>query len=208
MRNFKKIKKNRGMTYVELIVVLSIFAIMSSIVLFNYGEFQARVDIKNLANDIASKLAEAQKIALSGSLPIKTVVASWKPAYGIYFNTVYNATSNKSFIYFADIDQNDFNSDTSFCASAGLTDECISKIDITKGNYISNITIYYPSSSSVVTDLSLVFKRPNSGVIMYTTNGGGQFLTGASYAEITISSSGGVISKIRAYASGRIQVNQ
>ncbi|KKQ07855.1 MAG: hypothetical protein US18_C0006G0001, partial [Parcubacteria group bacterium GW2011_GWB1_36_5] len=60
MKESKRIKKNRGMTYVELIVVLSIFAVMSSIVLFNYGEFQAKVDIKNLASDIALKIVEAQ----------------------------------------------------------------------------------------------------------------------------------------------------
>ena len=59
---------NRGMTYVELIVVLSIFSIMTSVVLFNYGAFQAKVDIKNLASDIALKIVEAQKSALSGKL--------------------------------------------------------------------------------------------------------------------------------------------
>ena len=52
----KKIKGNRGMTYVELIVVLGIFAVMLSISMFNYKRFQGKVDIKNLANDIALKL--------------------------------------------------------------------------------------------------------------------------------------------------------
>ena len=47
------------MTYIELIVVLSIFAVMSSVVIFNYGLFQARIDIKNLASDIALKFVEA-----------------------------------------------------------------------------------------------------------------------------------------------------
>lgn len=204
MRNFKKIKKNNGMTYIELIVVLSIFSIMSSIVLFNYNEFQARVDIKNLANDIALKIVEAQKSALSGLMPLKTINASWKPAYGIYFNTT-SFGSNKSFIYFADIDQNNFDSDGTFCNTSGIGDECISKIDITKGNYISNITVFYPSSSETKNDLSLTFKRPNSGVVV---NSGGLTLPGVSYVEITISSPQNVTSKIRAYSSGRIQVNQ
>ena len=57
------------MTYVELIVVLSIFSVMTSVVLFNYNEFQAKIDIKVLANDIALKIVEAQKSALSGKLP-------------------------------------------------------------------------------------------------------------------------------------------
>ena len=51
-----KIKTNRGMTYVELIVVLSIFAVLSSVAIFNYGSFQDKVDIKNLGSDIALKI--------------------------------------------------------------------------------------------------------------------------------------------------------
>ena len=81
-----KIQKNKGMTYVELIVVLSIFSIMTSIVLFNYGEFQAKVDIRNLASDIALKIVEAQKSALSGKLPTQATGATWKPSYGVYLN--------------------------------------------------------------------------------------------------------------------------
>ena len=48
------------MTYVELIVVLAIFAILSSVVMFNYGNFQAKVDIKNLGSDIALKIVRTQ----------------------------------------------------------------------------------------------------------------------------------------------------
>ncbi|WP_146755300.1 type II secretion system protein, partial [Shigella flexneri] len=59
----------RGMTYVELIVVLSIFATISSVVIFNYGAFQDRIDIKNLSSDIGLKIVEAQKSSLSGQLP-------------------------------------------------------------------------------------------------------------------------------------------
>ena len=40
------------MTYVELVVVLGIFAVMSNVVIFNYGGFQAKVDIKNLSKHI------------------------------------------------------------------------------------------------------------------------------------------------------------
>ena len=49
------------MTYVELIVVLSIFSIMTSITIFNYNKFEAKVDIKNLNQETALHIA-----ALSG----------------------------------------------------------------------------------------------------------------------------------------------
>ena len=81
IRNSKFVIRNcqKGMTYVELIVVLSIFSAMTSVVLFNYGEFQAKVDIKNLASDIALKIVEAQKSSLSGKLP-ESFPVNWKPS--------------------------------------------------------------------------------------------------------------------------------
>src|SRR3989344_4815832 len=92
----KIIKQNRGMSYVELIVVLSIFSVMTSVVLFNYGSFQAKVDIKNLASDIALKVVEAQKSSLSGKLLPPTHIPpnpnTWKPSYGLFFD----ADSNKN----------------------------------------------------------------------------------------------------------------
>src|SRR5258708_36931609 len=98
----KKSKRNTGMTYVELIVVLSIFSVMTSVILFNYQKFQAKVDIKNLANDIAVKLVGAQKAAVSCAFPPpaqQSLIGSfWKPPYGLYF---YPSNYNKSFLYFA-----------------------------------------------------------------------------------------------------------
>ena len=42
-KNKKIANCQAGMNYVELIVVLSIFSLLSSVVLFNYGGFQAKV---------------------------------------------------------------------------------------------------------------------------------------------------------------------
>ncbi|MEI8174704.1 MAG: type II secretion system protein [bacterium] len=110
----KSYKLNAGMTYVELIVVLSIFAVMSSIVIFNYGQFQAKVDIKNLASDIALKIVEAQQSTMSGKLNSGVSMIDWKPSYGVYFNLTVNPTNidntdgsiayNKKFNYFVDKD--------------------------------------------------------------------------------------------------------
>ena len=183
------------MTYVELIVVLSIFSVMSSIVLFNYARFQAKVDIKNLANDLALKIVEAQKSALSGKLPAQNPVPNWKPAYGLYFNTV---NDNKSFIYFTDLNNNTLYEDPN------CTGECLDKINITKGNFISDITVTGQGGCSSITGLSIVFTRPSS-VAKINTNQAG--CTSVSYAQITISSPQSVTAIIKIYISGRIQIN-
>ena len=191
----KKIKKNKGMTYVELIVVLSIFGIMSSIVLFNYNKFQAKVDIKNLANDIALKIVQAQKDAMSGK--IQSTRFEIAPAYGVYFNP----TENKSFIYFADFSNDHIFNDGS-CYG-----ECLDNINITKGNTISKIEECLigdcSSSASISSSLSITFTRPNSGASFFPS-----LSVSSNYIRITVSSSDGSFNGyIRVYPSGRIQVN-
>lgn len=192
MEKLLKIKKNRGMSYVELIVVLSIFSVLSSVVIFNYGDFQSRVDIKNLASDLALKIVEAQKSSLSGTLPTGGGYgATWKPSYGVYFNLT---TNNKQFIYFVDLDLN---------GSVGAG-ETLNTISITKNNYISNIDkcSANPCVANAINALSITFKRPDSRAIFT-----GATITGSEYVQITIKSPSGVKSLIKIYPSGRIQIN-
>ncbi|KKP85723.1 hypothetical protein A3B84_00385 [Candidatus Nomurabacteria bacterium RIFCSPHIGHO2_02_FULL_35_13] len=203
----KKIKDNRGMTYVELIVVLSIFSVMTSVILFNYNAFQAKVDIKVLANDIAIKIVEAQKSALSGKLSLRThgAISDWKPSYGVYFD-LSTSDSKKKFVYFTDSNQ-----DKDYAPSCpgvdNTEDECIDEITITKNNFISDFTVFYENDSSAVSlnnDLTITFTRPDSGVIIKSTM---PFVFTVSYVQITISSVSGITAKIKIYPSGRIQIN-
>lgn len=196
----KAYRLNRGFTYVELIVVLSIFAIMSSIAIFNYGKFQAKVDIRNLANDIALQIVQAQKDAMSGKWNINALTG-WKPSYGVYFDI-----ANKyNFIYFADfLDVNQkYDSGTNSCNTSGS--ECLENINITKGNFIQKIGYFSGSSGSkITTPVDITFTRPNSGAVFYFDNA---IQSSVSYIQITIASPQGVSSNIKIYSSGRVQIN-
>ena len=194
----KSYKLNRGMTYVELIVVLSIFSIMTSVVLFNYSKFEDKVNIKVLANDIALKIVEAQKSSLSGELlPAGKLptINPWKPAYGIYFNL----SNNKNFVYFVDLNNNN-SFDDSIC-----TGECLNSITITKGDFVSRIDSYLASTPTQITNpLAITFKRPDSRAIFKSN---GLLLTGFDYIQITITSPSAKTAYIKIYPSGRIQKN-
>ena len=181
-------KLNSGMTYVEIIVVLSIFAVMTSIILFNYKGFQAKVDIKNLASDIALKIVEAQKSSLDGKWN-SGAPADWKPSYGVYFNssTAFDVTDNnipfnQKFIYFTDVNDpiNGSYDGVSSCSS-----ECLDKITITKNNFISGIDICNSANcnlgSNPIASLSITFKRPD-----YRANFSDPTVTGSDYVQITI----------------------
>lgn len=205
MKEFnKKIKKNRGMTYVELIVVLSIFGIMSSVVLFNYRDFNSQMEIKSLANDIALKIVQVQKDAMSGKLaPIKQQqtlsemgIIDWKPSYGLYFNT---EKSSKSFVYFADLDGNFiYNKDTS-----GYNDvECIDEIKINSKYSIGKLTVYCPIGERIVNNLAITFTRPDSvaTIVSYPDIG---CLISSAVINVT---DGSINNNITVYSSGRIQI--
>src|SRR3989344_223578 len=174
---------SRGMTYVELIVVLSIFAVMSTIVMFSYNKFQAKVDVKNLASDIALKIIEAQKSAVNGVLPFGYTpdVDPWKPSYGIYFNKSLNPDPdnnntpfNEEFTYFADLDQ------------GGDLDnlEVLNFTKIIKGDTISSIEECDSGGCSSIggDDLTIIFTRPDSSAVFSSGT------SGSDYIQITVES--------------------
>ena len=192
LRKCKTFPTSNGMTYVELIVVLSIFAVLSTVVIFNYGDFQAKVDIKNLASDIALKAVEAQKSSLNGVLPLAGYnPATWKPSYGVYFDM----NAPKQFIYFVDLNN----------SGDYQTNELLDTISITKNNYISridkcsNATCTLPTSVNL---FSVAFKRPDSSAIFT-----GLSVTGSEYVQVTVASPKEVITLIKLYPSGRVQIN-
>jgi len=188
IRNSKFVIRNcqKGMTYVELIVVLSIFSIMTSITIFNYNKFEAKVDVKILANDIASKIVEAQKSAMSGKWN-PSASLNWKPSYGINFDL----TDKTHFIYFANIGgvgDNIFDS----------ADPVLDEIGITKNNFIKDLKC----SGTSISELDIVFRRPDSKALINSEIG-----SCSGDVEIIISSPQAVDSTIKVSPSGRIQIN-
>lgn len=206
MKKEIKIQKNRGMSYVELIVVLSIFSVMSSVAIYNYGEFQAKIDIKNLASDIALKIVEAQKSSVSGKFPPLAqqsgLSSTWKPSYGVFFNLAWD---NRSFIYYADLN-NDVGLANYDCAG---TDECVARISITNNNSISALNVYYQNDTTAYSlpDLTINFKRPNADAIIRSTPIPVPPTSPIDYVQISITSPKGATAQIKMYPSGRIQVN-
>jgi len=195
MLNFKKIKFNRGMTYVELIVVISIVALLSTVSIFNYGKFQDQVDMKNLANDVALKITEAQKNSIAGRIPVTGAPSTWRPSYGVYFDI----NNDKIFNTFTDI-----NTDKKYTCPGS---ECTNAINITKGNYISFVDYYLNDNPTPINDpLHIAFTRPDSGAVFHI----GSSLTplvNLDFVQITLSNpDGDILSYIKIFPSGRVQI--
>lgn len=201
----KFLKFNKGMTYVELIVVLSISGIIAGVSLFNYKEFQIKVDMKNLANNIALKITEAQKNSISGKFPLISQPSNWKPSYGISFKTI-SPSTNRTFYLFTDYmnlgvqDKKVSASDITNCPSG----ECTQVITINNNYYIESIKSYSSGTgTALTTPLHITFTRPNSGALFY--NDTSQIIT--DYIEIKISSlNNSTKVLIKVYPSGRVEI--
>lgn len=203
---FKKKNQKTGMTYVEIIVVLSIFSVLSGVVIYNYRTFQEKIDTKNLTNEVALKIVEAQKSSLSGFIPTQTPSdpQKWKPAYGVYF-TLAAKNGNTNFIYFTDL-----NNSKSFDGSLACTDqECLEKILITKNNTISSLEAVYvgeDAKNTQLDDLTITFSRPSSSANIISSTPFDPKYT-LSHIQIILTSPNLVNSTIKVFPSGRIQID-
>ena len=165
----------RGFTLVEMFVVISIFAVMASIVIYKFQDFNKDITLDNLAQDIALRISEAQKTAISGVLASGGGTGLTPPSYGVHFSSDPTAGSNKQFIYFTD----------TYPPASGITPagnslydgiaagisslcgstygaECLSVTSITTGDYISDLCTPVGTTASCTTagTADVTFVRP------------------------------------------------
>ncbi|MDD2263297.1 MAG: type II secretion system protein, partial [Clostridia bacterium] len=168
-------QKQRGMTLIELLVALVIFSIITGIVLFNYGDFNASLTMQNLADDIALTVRRAQSYAIG----VRGREGSFQVGYGVHFGvTPYDPTeteadnvlyqgSNKSFIlYKDDISGTDHHYKSK--DSCGLETSCLEMLYIKSSDYISDIGVKISEVDEVgylggenPSGVSIFFKRPS-----------------------------------------------
>lgn len=92
-------KKQCGFTLIELMVVMSILVILSSVMVVGYWKSQKRYDVLRSTQQVISSLRRAQNMALSGQ-GYGTVAPS---GYGFYSSSsdqyclFYNTTSEKAY---------------------------------------------------------------------------------------------------------------
>lgn len=148
----------RGMTFLELIFVLFIVSIISSVVLFNYGSFSSNITLQNLAQDVALTIKQAQTNALSGTYHVGfSGTTTDAPVYGVYFNI---ANPNQ-YYYFYDFNRNGIMDGT--CPTTGpvplptTTNECSARTDISSTDQISSLG---DQNGAAISTLYVTFMRP------------------------------------------------
>ena len=174
--NFSKIKTiiskpkfTTGFTLVELLVTISIFVILTGVVLFNQARFNSTILLTNLAYDTALTIRQAQTYGIN--VKEFSGLGEFLP-YGVHFEKDYKT----SFILFADTSyvskdnigdglyNNNKDADLSSCEN---TKGCVSRYSIKRGNYISDLCI---DGACGKTSLDIVFVRPNPDAFIRANN--------------------------------------
>lgn len=186
-----KLKFCRGFTLVEMLVSVGIFMILTSMVVYNYSDFNSNIIVTNVAYDVALALRQAQVYGLS----VRGNTSVFSAGYGININK----TKLSELVLFADLNNN------------GLYDQSDSKVEtfsfppnyrISDFCFGSDENTLACGSSLAVTDLAVVFERPNPDAIIKDSNGDSYGV-----AKITVTSPSGARSKsVFVYSTGQISV--
>ena len=200
MNNFKlKINKNfttyyllfttyavRGFTFIELVMVMSIFGLLTGVVLFNFGTFSDSVSLQNLSQQIALEIKSAQSDAISGKNP-NMFLPPQKPSYGLFFDA---NTPNKFYLF------SDLNNSGDFNVNNDPVPEVESEIDISGGNTIDQICLNFGGISRTCSKsgIYITFVRPYPTSHFLTSDGQPVDST-VSSVEIVVKSAKGITTR-------------
>lgn len=222
LKNKKYLKAQQGFTLIEMIFVIMIFAILSSITFFDFRTFSARISFDNLTQDVALKIVSAQKNAMMGSINSNFITRDMKPSYGMYFTvggSTAVAVANNQFVSFTDIPSTgtttgnkvyDSPTNPNYQCNTPTSPECLSVTQINTGEYIDEIC-YFSQTTGLTCDakdVHVVFTRPlPDASILYRTSFAVTTYSQAPYACIELASPSDPLSKrtIKVNSFGQIQ---
>ncbi len=224
MKKFNNLrsKSRKGFTLIELLVTITIFVILTGIVLFSSNGFNNTILLKDLAYDVALTVQQAQSYGVNVN-ESQTTLNPFAP-FGVYFNLNLNGAdppgSNKNFVFFTDtISKNSSN----YYVSNGKYDadevsqscttndhECISRYTVGNGNYIKGICVSSNSTCSVsaqtgtqvTSGFTILFTRPNPNAVI-TIDGDN---THYNYADIQVASLNGATKDVIVNSIGLVYV--
>lgn len=196
-----KVKIKKGFTLIELLVSVSIFIIMTTLLVAKYGNFNENVLLTNLAYDVAITLRTAQTYGLS----VRTTdTATFTNAYGVNFDSI--NINNSKVIFFVDSTVN-----SKFDSSQG---ETIDTYAIKRGAIISDVCEIdqykvCESNGNQFKVLNVTYKRPDPNAqicLSINSNSTTGDKCGVKYAKITLKGRDGGLRYITVRENGQISV--
>jgi hypothetical protein len=182
------------------------------VLIFNYSSFSTNVSVKNLSQDIALAIRQAQTYATSvQSLPTGSSTDAF-PTYGIAFSTATSGSNayapyQKRFVIFADIPPSGVTGDHLYqngnaCGTPANGNECLQVFSITSSDSIVQIC---PDGSCGSTAANIIFSRPAPDAAICKVSGSSCQGTPA-YVNIVVQSAKGLQKTITVWNTGQISV--
>lgn len=224
----RKLRSQDGFSMIELMVTVSIFAMITALTLVNYPRFGSRILLDNTSYDVGLAVRQAQSYGLN--------VRSYKlggegdnifPTYGAHFSlngiSEDDPSDNRNFLLFADIlpdidtpTENDkIYNGASDCSTQ--TGECVEQFVLQSTNSILLLCGNLKSSGATVetwrevagadcslSSLDITFTRPDPDAVLKGYSEDDGELTTFSDAEIVVSSPRGDLKSIVVWATGQI----
>lgn len=180
----------RGFTLIELLVAVSIFVIISTVVLANHARFNSSVLLGSLAYDIALSIREAQVYGVS----VRQFDSGFSVGYGIRFS------SADSYALFVDTNDNQQYDDG--------VDSILRTYTLQHGHTIAQFcgitsegAEECSSGGTPIAHLDVVFVRPDPDAII-SSNEPGRY----SSARVVVSSPNGESRTVTVASTGQISV--
>ncbi|MDB5188743.1 MAG: hypothetical protein JWM92_341 [Candidatus Nomurabacteria bacterium] len=211
-------KLQQGFTLIELIVVIAIVAVVSTILLFHYSDFSTTIALTTLSEDIGLSARKAQSYATSVRSIAGTngAMSNTFPAYGVSFSvnptatTIYDPTA-ASFPLFVDasstnngVTNNAFDNNGT-CGSPAVGQECVESFSITNNDKIVSLCTDKAPCMTTSGTVNVVFHRPNPDAVICVA-GLDCTTQQASYVKITVQSPTGVQRTVTIWNTGQISI--
>lgn len=186
--------KQKGFSLVELIIVVAIFMVITTVVVFNQNRFSSDISISNIAYQVALQIRQAQVYGTlvresEGGLVEDGAPSDFDLAYGVSFFKNANTDNTIGFRIFADSDYNENGIFGNGYYESSVDGSPISTFNLSEGNTITELCVYSGNSASCMnsedesSQVDIVFRRPEPDAIISSES-----ITNADRAEITITS--------------------
>lgn len=202
-KNKKDRNIRRGFTIMELLVTLSVFALLTTVVLVNFRQVDNSLLLQNVAQQVALVVRKAQISGISVQ-GINSGGSTVFPSYGVNFDTSLNTV----FRLFADLPSGSGNGILNGVACPGaivLGDECVQRYVMWRGYTIKHLCGNQKTGGILATcslsRLDISFKRPNPDAIIV-----GDSTTTFSDGEIILQSRLGKTKTIIIWKTGQISI--
>lgn len=229
-----KYNNQAGLTLIEMLVVIAIIALVSSVMMFNYSDFSTNVSVRNLSQEIALAVRKAQTYATS----VRTLtggsgmLSDTFQGYGASFSAEGSDPNNnvtpwsRQFVLFADTDTplaegaprpsplsqyNNFSQTTCGSNVSLATGECLESFAISTADKIESICINSDLGTQGGTKdcsssyrVDITFRRPSPDAIICRISP--SIKCDISYVTINLLSAKGLRRSVQVWNTGQIAV--